>query len=182
MASPARPKYITFQRRARYLIRKKPSFAFLAKPIHSLAKLAAFSCVTYFDFRISSWKFLIAHPAGRSGAMLLRFSGGRNDSDRVVAGLAKPAPRVALTALRREAQPQAHLERPLACRNQEVLAVHSPQSIFRSIQVPAIAPANSPLPRERQDSHRDPGIAAAHHEHLRPRLHRAMLPALSFAP
>src|ERR1700746_4120624 len=182
MASPIQKKYITFQRLARHLVWKKPSFVFPAKSIYSQAKSAAFYCGTYFDFRISSWKFLVAHPAARSGAMLLRFSGGLNDSDRAVAGLAKPAPRVALTALRREAQPQAHLERPLACRDQEVLAVHSPQSIFRSIQVPAIAPANSPLPRERQDSHRDPGIAAAHHEHLRPRLHRAMLPALSFAP
>src|ERR1700747_3056484 len=148
----------------------------------SADKLAAFPFVKFFAFRISSWKFPTAHPKGRSGAMLLRFSGGRNDSDRAVAGLAKPAPRVALTAQRREAQGQAHSERPLACRNQEVLAVHSPPSFLRSIEVPAIAPANSPLPRERQDSHRGPGIAAAHHEHLRPRLHRAMLRAPSSAP
>src|SRR6266478_287148 len=147
MASPVLQKHMPFQRFARLPTWRKPSFVFLAKSVHPRAKLAAFSFVTCFDSRIWSWKSFIAHPAGRSGATLLRFSGGHSGSDRAAAGLPKPAPRVAPTALRREGPPQACSE-PSACRNQGVLALHSSQPFLRWIQVPVTAPVYSRLPPE----------------------------------
>src|SRR5882724_2054806 len=143
------------QRRAQSQAWRKPSFVFLPRAIHSQATLPAFSLVAFCDFWISTCKFLIAHPAGRSGATLLHFSGGHNGSDRVAAGLPTPAPRVALMVRRREAQPLAHLAQPLAYRIPEPLALHSPRPFVMSIQVRVTAPANSPLPHVRRGWHRD---------------------------
>src|SRR6266478_3549579 len=132
------------------------------------------------SFRFSLCKFFIAHPAGRSGATLLRFSGGHSGSDHVAAGLAKLAPRVARMVPRREAAPLAHLAQPLAYRIPELRAPHSPRPFVKSIQARATAPANSPLPPVRRGWHRGSAIPAAHRAHLRLLQHRATLPTPSF--
>src|SRR6266478_5745424 len=132
------------------------------------------------SFRFSLCKFFIAHPAGRSGATLLRFSGGHSGSDHVAAGLARLAPRVARRVPRREAEPLAHLAQPLAYRIPELLALHWPRPFVKSSQVPTTEPANSPLPPVRRGWHRGSAIPAAHRAHLDPRQHRATLPTPSF--